>query len=395
MADVRRADNATRGQSDFHATGCIILQDGDILLLRRQPDKSHPLLWGLPGGKVNSDESSLQAACREVTEETGLDVDASGLSHLADFQVSESGGAFTYSVFSYELHGKRPVVETSPEEHFYHAWVPINEALNLNLVPGTAECLLMVQDRIPIDSQLTLFELDEHPLLDRLGTTESAVRRQVAPRPVASKVADLIVVIGPPGSGKTTLVKNVIQQHPNWSIANRRFGQDRTSRQFRYLTQYLQGDPRWAFSCQIESLGNRYWQAFDGADSTTISDEWIYSSLAYSRTLRMQEDLTEDEYQTFYFIYLALARSIPAPALTIHLTANSDTLRRRILSRGRKLERLSHTAPYLERLRKSFHSVASEVSIAGGGVATIDTSDLSGEEVGELVDQAVTTHGIS
>ena len=92
--------------------------------------------------------------------------------------------------------------------------------MTLRLVPGTVECLLLIQDRIPIDNQMALFELDEHPLLDRLGSTEIAVQRQVKPPAEPTVWPDLVVVIGPPGSGKSTLAKQLIQEHPDWALAN-------------------------------------------------------------------------------------------------------------------------------------------------------------------------------
>ncbi|MDQ6994792.1 MAG: NUDIX domain-containing protein [Mariprofundaceae bacterium] len=44
----------------------------DMLLLKRKPDAHGAGLWSLPGGKVDADEMPLQAAVRELKEETGL-----------------------------------------------------------------------------------------------------------------------------------------------------------------------------------------------------------------------------------------------------------------------------------------------------------------------------------
>lgn len=51
----------------------VIVQDGQVLLVKRQapPDAGK---WAVPGGYVEWDESAEEAACREVHEETGLDV---------------------------------------------------------------------------------------------------------------------------------------------------------------------------------------------------------------------------------------------------------------------------------------------------------------------------------
>jgi 8-oxo-dGTP pyrophosphatase MutT (NUDIX family) len=51
------------------AAACVV-QDGEILLQRRSDDRK----WGIPGGAIELGESADEAALREVTEETGLQV---------------------------------------------------------------------------------------------------------------------------------------------------------------------------------------------------------------------------------------------------------------------------------------------------------------------------------
>jgi 8-oxo-dGTP pyrophosphatase MutT (NUDIX family) len=43
-----------------------------ILLIQRGPDNKYPNQWCVPGGKVENDETEIQAAYRELAEETGL-----------------------------------------------------------------------------------------------------------------------------------------------------------------------------------------------------------------------------------------------------------------------------------------------------------------------------------
>lgn len=79
-----------------------IFKDGKVLLTRREDF----LVWCLPGGSVDPNESVAEAARREVREETGLEVRLSRLvgmysrpewseggSHIVLFAGEESGGA--------------------------------------------------------------------------------------------------------------------------------------------------------------------------------------------------------------------------------------------------------------------------------------------------------------
>ncbi len=49
----------------------VIVSDGQILLIKRRDVE----VWALPGGAIDSGESTAQAAIREVKEETGIDID--------------------------------------------------------------------------------------------------------------------------------------------------------------------------------------------------------------------------------------------------------------------------------------------------------------------------------
>jgi 8-oxo-dGTP diphosphatase len=63
--------------------GAVIVQDGRVLLIRRGTE---PLLghWSLPGGMLELGESLTGGVIREVSEETGLTVEAVELVELLD-----------------------------------------------------------------------------------------------------------------------------------------------------------------------------------------------------------------------------------------------------------------------------------------------------------------------
>jgi 8-oxo-dGTP diphosphatase len=54
--------------------GILINFHGEILIARRPQDKYKGGLWEFPGGKIQTDESHLQALKRELSEEIGIEV---------------------------------------------------------------------------------------------------------------------------------------------------------------------------------------------------------------------------------------------------------------------------------------------------------------------------------
>ena len=60
---------------DYRVRSSVIcLQDDHILALKHQSPGSPPF-WGVPGGRIESHETPLQAALRETCEETGYAVE--------------------------------------------------------------------------------------------------------------------------------------------------------------------------------------------------------------------------------------------------------------------------------------------------------------------------------
>lgn len=57
----------------------VVLSDGRILIQQRVGDPAMDGLWELPGGRVELGEKHTTALMREIAEETGLEVEVSGL----------------------------------------------------------------------------------------------------------------------------------------------------------------------------------------------------------------------------------------------------------------------------------------------------------------------------
>lgn len=70
---------------DFPLPSChALIRDGDRILLVQRGRPPLEGCWGLPGGGIELGETVEEALCREVREETGLDVAVERLLGYAD-----------------------------------------------------------------------------------------------------------------------------------------------------------------------------------------------------------------------------------------------------------------------------------------------------------------------
>jgi ADP-ribose pyrophosphatase YjhB (NUDIX family) len=75
--------------------GAVVVRDGRALIVRRahEPRKGE---WSLPGGLLDLGESLVDAARREVKEETGLDVEVGPMIETFDRVHRDSEGRIRY-----------------------------------------------------------------------------------------------------------------------------------------------------------------------------------------------------------------------------------------------------------------------------------------------------------
>ena len=70
---TRRNAVAICDRSPMQVAACVVRDGaGRVLLSRRRPDQMSGGYWEIPGGKVEPDEDTAEAAARELLEETGL-----------------------------------------------------------------------------------------------------------------------------------------------------------------------------------------------------------------------------------------------------------------------------------------------------------------------------------
>jgi ADP-ribose pyrophosphatase YjhB (NUDIX family) len=74
--DYYNDPNAPQANSLVPAASAIVVDDAGRILLHRRQDNNK---WALPGGKMEFGETLAGCAVREVKEETGLDVEVTGI----------------------------------------------------------------------------------------------------------------------------------------------------------------------------------------------------------------------------------------------------------------------------------------------------------------------------
>ena len=122
----------------FEIVSCFIQNKDKFLLLHRQDSKPQGDTWGMPAGKIDSDENRLDAVVREVKEETGLSI--SNPDYFKTVYVKYPEFDFIYSMF-YISFIERPAIKINLKEHKNFKWVTAQEALKMNLIGDLDECI--------------------------------------------------------------------------------------------------------------------------------------------------------------------------------------------------------------------------------------------------------------
>lgn len=139
-SDIKIYDKEPEGFSCKVEVAAIYVQRGDkILFLQIAENKMEKGSWGVPAGKLESQEDPLDAAKRELFEETGIVTESSNLQPLGKLYFCRPEMHYIYHLFGLQLN-KDPSVFLS-REHCSHAWVSKEEALALPLMVGAMEAL--------------------------------------------------------------------------------------------------------------------------------------------------------------------------------------------------------------------------------------------------------------
>lgn len=121
--------------------GAIILKGEELLLVQRgrQPARG---LWSIPGGRVETGETLVQALHREIAEECGISIIVGPPVAVLDSIYIDAEGRVKYHYVLVDFWAEYAAGELRPASDVLEArWVPLKEVSDYTLTAGTLELI--------------------------------------------------------------------------------------------------------------------------------------------------------------------------------------------------------------------------------------------------------------
>jgi RimJ/RimL family protein N-acetyltransferase/8-oxo-dGTP pyrophosphatase MutT (NUDIX family) len=118
---------------------CYVEINNKILLLEYSLSKSEGKTWGVPAGRIEKEERPIDAALRELFEETGITASSSQVKAIGKLYIQKQKGAYIFHMFQVYLN-EIPNILLS-EEHTRYLWADSHEIEKLPLIDGAKGAL--------------------------------------------------------------------------------------------------------------------------------------------------------------------------------------------------------------------------------------------------------------
>lgn len=111
------------------AVGVVCLRGEDVLLIRRgRPPRQGE--WSLPGGRIEPGERAVDAALRELREETGVEAEITGLIDVVDGVFPDAGRHYVLIDYAARWVSGEPVAGDDALEARFVALDQIDELID-------------------------------------------------------------------------------------------------------------------------------------------------------------------------------------------------------------------------------------------------------------------------
>lgn len=137
---------------------CCVVHRRKILLLKRNSKSTASNTWCMPGGRLEQNESPLQAVIRETKEETGIVLypDQINLVKTICVRILAPRQDYLLHLFRSELAESKDCQVLLNHEHTDYLWTELEAAKNLDLIPSGKEILQRIYqtDTVKLESGL-------------------------------------------------------------------------------------------------------------------------------------------------------------------------------------------------------------------------------------------------
>ncbi len=127
--------------------GALVFRGEEVLLIKRgKPPREGQ--WSIPGGAQNLGESVVEAARREVREETGVEIEVKEVIAVVDMVNRDDGGRVKYHYTLVDLLAEwRAGEATAGDDAAEVAWVPLDRLAPYRLWRETERVIALAAER--------------------------------------------------------------------------------------------------------------------------------------------------------------------------------------------------------------------------------------------------------
>ncbi|MDE6150349.1 MAG: NUDIX domain-containing protein [Ruminococcus sp.] len=140
-----RGEKMKDGEYHVVVNAVAVNQDNKILITKRHPDKTYGGLWETTGGSAISGETSINAAVRELFEETGLKAKPSELAYCGTLVREKSNSIHDFYLYKGSFSENDIVLQEGETVDF-----KLSTPEKLNEMNQSGEFLSFVYDRLKV-----------------------------------------------------------------------------------------------------------------------------------------------------------------------------------------------------------------------------------------------------